>query len=59
MTDVPTTNDGLFEIRGVECGNYLLIAMSPSGLLGTMVTKTYIRAPSRHEASGKVVRGRR
>lgn len=39
FTDVPVADGGLIEVRNLECGDYLLIAMGPSKLLGTVTVR--------------------
>jgi len=39
VTDVPVGPGELFEIRGLACGDYLLIAMGAGKFLGTMATR--------------------
>ncbi len=42
LTDVPLDAQQRFQVRNLSCGDYLLIAMQASKLLGTMVVKATV-----------------
>lgn len=40
--DVPVSANRRFEVRNLDCGSYLLIAMGNTGILGTAVAKAVV-----------------